>query len=85
MHQPVNVDFMCQDCTTDTLELSEYYAVTDGVWAATGFGSDDGMLCVGCLEHRLGRKLSAADFPNYPINRGVFPMSARLMHRVTHG
>jgi hypothetical protein len=27
-----------------------------------------GFLCVGCLEKRLGRQLTAEDFPDYPIN-----------------
>jgi hypothetical protein len=43
----------------------------------------DGMLCVGCVEMRLGRRLRASDFRDLPLNRGeVFPQSPRLKHRV---
>jgi hypothetical protein len=77
--------FNCWDCNVNTLEIDEYYMVDDGVWevATEDFGGD-GMLCIGCLEARLGGKLVASDFPDLPINRGVFPYSTRLQHRLTN-
>lgn len=59
--------------------------VDDGVWevATEDFGGH-GMLCIGCLEARLGGKLVASDFPDYPINTGFFPQSARLRNRLTN-
>lgn len=59
--------------------------VDDGLWevATEDFGGH-GMLCIGCLEARLGGKLVASDFPDYPINRGFFPYSARLLNRLTN-
>jgi hypothetical protein len=43
---------------------------------------EDGMLCIGCVERRLGRRLRASDFQDIPMNRGeVFPQSLRLKHR----
>lgn len=40
------------------------------------------MLCIGCLENRIGGNLVASDFPDLPINRGVFPYSTRLRNRL---
>jgi len=69
-----------------TLCNDEYYMVDNGVWevATEDFGGH-GMLCIGCLEARLGGKLVASDFPDYPINKGVFPQSPRLQNRFTNG
>jgi hypothetical protein len=36
----------------------EYYMVHDIVWASAFMGPYDGMLCIGCLERRLGRPLT---------------------------
>jgi hypothetical protein len=52
--------FRCRDCGLDTGagpgEIGEYYSVHDAVWAAARMQRDDGMLCIGCLETRLGRR-----------------------------
>lgn len=59
-------EFECIDCHENTHEIGEYYMVTDSVW--TKAGMTDGMLCIGCLEDRIGRRLTKKDFPDYPIN-----------------
>lgn len=78
-------EFLCVDCKFDTWE-NEYYMVHDRVWRAAGMSKKPGagMLCIGCLEQRLGRTLTPADFTSYPINHGVFPQSDRLRSRI-HG
>jgi len=53
--------FLCLDCRFDTLD-EHYYMVSDELWAATGLGPHDGMLCLYCLEQRIGRRLVFADF-----------------------
>lgn len=62
----------CTDCGVETLpdndRRAEWYQVTDALWAASGLGPDDGYLCIGCLEARLGRQLVAADFTDAPLN-----------------
>lgn len=58
----------CVDCGVNTARLGEYYMVWPDVWASSGLRHDDGMLCVGCLEHRLGRRLNAVDFTAVPVN-----------------
>jgi len=81
--------FNCWDCNINTLDINEYYMVTDELWElATIYAANDNhcstdvMLCIGCLEARIGGKLTTGDFPELPINRGFYPMSARLLSRV---
>jgi hypothetical protein len=60
-----HASFLCVDCGHDTLD-NEVYMVHDRIWEKGGVG--DGLLCIGCLEARLGRPLSRADFTDAPIN-----------------
>jgi hypothetical protein len=62
--------FICVDCHLDTspVGLDEYYMVHDEVWAQSGMGGNDGMLCLFCLEARLGRTLEWTDFTDIPMN-----------------
>ena len=69
----------CRDCAADVVEVGEYYAVHDHVWPVE---PDGGVLCIGCLEARIGRRLSARDFKDLPINRSGSGTSARLRDRL---
>lgn len=79
----------CVDCAVDTSVrgVDEYYMVHNAVWAFSGMAPRGGMLCVGCLEVRIGRRLRAADFTDVPVNdvRRGWRGSARLLHRLTDG
>ena len=57
MYEPHINDF-CLDCQINTLEAYEYYMVHDHVWSQTGLKKNDGMLCISCLENRIGRTLN---------------------------
>jgi hypothetical protein len=71
-------DAPCADCGTNTTPGQrhryhagyggrwELYVVHDDLWRAAGM--DDGYLCVGCLERRIGRHLTPADFADVPLN-----------------
>jgi hypothetical protein len=53
----------CVDCGVNTLAADgEYYMVSDELWAAAGMGKPGGMLCLECLERRIGRPLAMEDF-----------------------
>jgi len=54
--------FCCIDCGKCTHCSGEYYMVRDELWAASGVESNGGMLCLLCLERRIGRALTAADW-----------------------
>jgi hypothetical protein len=57
----------CLDCKVDTGKIGEHYFINTSTWLSI-VGSKIGMLCIGCLENRLGRKLNRADFPDVYIN-----------------
>ncbi len=83
MYEPHINDF-CLDCQINTLEAYEYYMVHDHVWSQTGLKKNDGMLCISCLENRIGRTLNSKDFTNALINTSSFyPASSKLKDRKT--
>lgn len=82
MGKPIGDRFVCVDCAADTAELDEYYMVHDHVWAQAGMGCHDGMLCIGCIESRLGRTLVADDFKDVIVNI-IGSQSQRLRDRLT--
>lgn len=62
--------------------------VKDSVWISARLPLYDGgpkhtFICIGCLEQRLGRRLTAHDFTDYPINVPSDLMTARLIDRLT--
>lgn len=79
---PDSNDF-CVDCKVDTLAIGEYYSVLPDVWASSGLAPRDGMLCIGCLENRLGYILQPHHFSSYPINIVPLLRSSRLMSRLS--
>ena len=75
--------FLCIDCGTCTHETNEYYMVTDEVWTEEAhMEPHGGMLCIGCLESRLMRRLTHVDFSDAPINFGMTKQSPRLQNRL---
>lgn len=62
---------------------------TDAIWARAGMRPHSGMLCIGCLEDRLGHKLKSSNFKECPLNwRNVlYPdmASERLLSRYFNG
>ena len=73
--------FLCLDCGTDTGKAGEHYMLEDEVWSSCA--PKTGMLCIGCLEERLGRELKGSDFNNSYLNRPrTAPQSLRLRERL---
>lgn len=74
--------WMCLDCKQDTGKMHEHYFVRLPLWLSA-VGSKTGMLCVGCLEGRIGRSLTPQDFTDAHINNPrLCPMSDRLRSRI---
>jgi Protein of unknown function (DUF2695) len=74
----VSID--CIDCGGD---FDEYYMVEDAVWAAAGLEPEGGILCIGCLEKRIGRTLMRCDFSDAPTNDpNKTNISARMRDRL---
>jgi hypothetical protein len=80
-----HVGYPCNDCATPTMQ-SEYYMVNDAIWRAATKSQRVHFLCIGCLEGRLGRELTAADFTGCQLNTAPEqPRSARLRARLGGG
>jgi len=74
--------FLCLDCKVDTGKIYEHYYLKDEVWLSV-VTTKIGMLCVHCIENRLGRLLHRNDFTICSINTAKHePKSARLMNRL---
>ena len=56
-------DWECFSCGVDTFDLGEDFYVRHELWLAYGV---EGVLCIGCLEIRLGRRLTPDDFYRNP-------------------
>jgi hypothetical protein len=78
----------CVDCDYDTFSGREYYIVQDAIWKAAAAASPRlpgglGLLCIGCLERRLGRELTRADFElDNPLNQASRDLSDHLRDRL---
>lgn len=81
----VDLSFHCIDCKVNTSQSHEYYMVNDDIWLLAN-PADFGMLCISCLETRLGRLLTPNDFTSAPINHpSMNRMSDRLLDRLGYG
>lgn len=73
----------CLDCGYHT--SLEHYYVRDDVWYGDAGMPESGMLCIGCLEARIGRVLTPADFPPVHVNDyRIHAMTDRLRSRLGH-
>lgn len=78
----LNMD--CIGCGVDTDALNEFYMVTDELWKKAvpdKHEQENSVLCIGCLETRIGRQLVASDFTDAPVNT-LGQRSDRLKSRV---
>lgn len=76
---------LCDDCGFNTSH-SEYYMVKNPIWEEAQNKGIAQILCIGCLERRIGRKLVSNDFSDVPLNLmirdGSFSSSRRLLERI---
>jgi RNA polymerase sigma-32 factor len=78
----------CFDCGVDVHKICESYMVHDELWDRAHKHAPrraKGYLCIGCLEDRIGRKLTPVDFTDALCNspkRAGNVMSLRLRARV---
>jgi hypothetical protein len=93
-HRITGTIFQCDDCDatlavrpTGFLGLGsgwhgDWYMVKNSVWRHSQRKGVCRFLCILCLEHRLGRKLSAADFRRSAKVNFVGQKSTRLRRRM---
>ena len=58
--------YCCKDCGKYTWTTEDAYMVTNDIWAVWGV---NGMLCMHCLEKRLGHKLALQFFTDCTLNK----------------
>jgi YD repeat-containing protein len=74
--------FKCNDCGLNVIRAGEYYMVSPQIWDDRLHLEWNDSLCIGCLESRLGRKLTTLDFIAVPQNPGGFSLSERYHRRL---
>ena len=79
----------CDDCRVDTIINNEWYMLKDEIWFQAikaqpmrKNNKTNDILCIGCVEKRLGRKLTHVDFLNVFLNLPEFIHSDRLQDRL---
>ncbi len=80
--------FACMDCSVNTGHIGEYYMLLRDVWRSA-HSTCDGMLCIACVERRLGRMLASKDFTNAACNKPscweMAYISPRMLSRISDG
>ena len=71
-------DPYCMDCDVNTQEIGEFYMVDWELWEQAVPGGK-GMLCIGCLEARLGRRLEPTDFPELVTHHRHYDFNSRRL------
>lgn len=69
----------CHDCSLDTNRRGEYYMLLDKIWRKLKV-PHEAMLCIGCVEQRLGRTLTKFDFSDAFINSAIGIHRSRRLH-----
>ena len=80
MTKKIDKRFICIDCKVHTGKIGEYYMLENDTWNKI-HDSIYGMLCIGCCEKRLGRKLTKSDFHDCFLNRHT-PCGAKSLRLV---
>jgi hypothetical protein len=74
--------YQCNDCGVNVVTAGEFYMLKPQIWEdELGLSWDDN-LCVGCLENRLGRKVTLHDMGSFPAYKWMQPPSDRLRDRL---
>lgn len=72
----------CLSCRNDT--RYEHFFLKDEIWFKV-HNSKSGMMCINCIEIRLGRKLNKSDFTDCYINKLDYgSKSLVLLDRLTN-
>ena len=63
-----NKEFNCKCCGKSTLTNRDYYMLEDKLWLELNNGKYEGMMCMDCVESKLGRKIAIKDLAPVPLN-----------------
>lgn len=72
--------WLCVDCGKDCfVDERDYYMVTHEVWDKYGVG--EGMLCMDCMEARIGHKLIKSEILPCPITEYFNPYTMSILNK----
>jgi len=80
MNRP-KINWNCLDCKIHTHLIGEYYMLKHDLWKIVN-PDYHGMLCISCVEERLGRKLKKRDFLDCLLNNNDSFKSDLLIKRL---
>lgn len=81
MSKPIN-KFKCRGCGILTNKIGEHYYIDSRLWLQAN-RQHNGMMCIGCVEARIGRSLTPKDFIPCPLhNPKKYFLSTRLKNRL---
>lgn len=71
--------FICKDCGKNTMGSNkDYYMITNELWKKYGVGK--GMLCMKCIEKRIGRKLTKIDILVCPLTTIINKYTSKILN-----
>jgi hypothetical protein len=80
---------LCLDCNVNVVSAGHYCMLKTRVWRQTGVGSWHfiGVLCLDCIERRLGRHLQRDDFAiaRTKADRRLWTLGQPMLPRVWEG
>ena len=73
-------DWICGSCGKDcSIHPQDYYMLRHELWFKIN-DSWKGMLCMDCVEKRLGRKLQEEDILVCPLTEEINPYTRMILH-----
>jgi len=77
-------DWKCKQCDKDCfIDDKDYFMVTDELWAKYGVGLD--MLCMDCMESRIGHKLTIDDIKFNELTEDMNPYTKAIIQAQNNG
>jgi len=72
--------WLCVDCSKDCIiDDKDYYMIKHSLWNKIGVG--DGMLCMKCLENRLGHKLKKSEILLCLLTESNNPYTKKILNK----
>jgi len=72
--------WLCKDCGKDCfVDNKDYYMVNNEIWKKHGVGT--GVLCMDCMEERIGHKLTVNDILPCPLTESFNSYTKAILNR----
>lgn len=76
---PYSNEWYCRECGKDCFRNPiDYYMLKDDIWFKIN-GKFKGMLCMECLENRLGHKLTSEEILRCPLTEETNPYTKHIL------